>query len=429
MTKPVQEAPTRPDGPQETGLPVLPPLSALAEIVILFALIYGLDYVTPNVSVLDLSPHPFWIPVLLVSLQYGTVSGLVAAAVAIALSLFAGLPEQDIGENLFAYFLRVLGQPILWIGVSLLVGQLRMRQLAVKQELRHANAMLTRQRDDLSRHSLDLRARVERLEQELARRYAATPHHGVAALVEAMAAGGMAKPLERQSVLERACAALFPDAVVAAYALEDNALVECAAVGRKINSGPRSRILRDDPIYRAVVTNGRGISVLDRDGEAALSGAGLMAVPIPSGAEENGNVPLRSGDGSKRAAVFGALLVEKADPSAITNEGLKALEQLGHALQPRAARTIEQPAGAFDLPRRKRVAATPAVAAPARAAASQSIVSAGSGRRMSLKEMLQSVKIQPPAGASHPQPDDDVRDSAASVQERAGARSDAGNEP
>ena len=50
------------------ALPVLPPLTALAEIVVLFALIYGLDQLTPNLSILDLSPHPFWIPVLLVSL-------------------------------------------------------------------------------------------------------------------------------------------------------------------------------------------------------------------------------------------------------------------------------------------------------------------------------------------------------------------------
>ncbi len=79
--------------PDIKSLPVLPPLSALAEIVILFALIYIVDELTPTISVLDLSPHPFWIPVLLLSLQYGTVSGFLAAATAIGLSLYGGVPR------------------------------------------------------------------------------------------------------------------------------------------------------------------------------------------------------------------------------------------------------------------------------------------------------------------------------------------------
>lgn len=316
-------------GPPAEGLPVLPPWTALVEIAVLFGLIYGLDYLTPNLAILDLSPHPFWIPVLLVSLQYGTVSGFIAAAVAIALTQFAGVPEQDIGENLFTYFLRVWGQPILWIGVALLVGQFRMRQLAAKLELRHHNEVLLRQRDDLARHSAELRGRVERLEQELVTRQVSSPHRAAAALIGVIGAGGLSDDNDCQRILEEACKPVFPDATIVIYRLQDKMLVECAVVGRKPDTGPRIRIEPNDPIYRAVIERGRRLSVLDHAGELALAGAGLVAIPIASD-----TLPV----------AFGMLVVEKADPDLLKVEGIKALELLAHAVAPRKARRMPLPA-------------------------------------------------------------------------------------
>lgn len=323
------------------GISVLPPLTALAEIAILFLLIYTVDQLTPNLAILDLSPHPFWIPVLLVSLQYGTVSGFIAAAVAIALSLFAGLPEQDIGENLFAYFLRVLGQPILWIGVALLVGQFRMRQLEAKQELRLANQTLTQQREDLAHHARDLRRRVEEIEQELATRYASAPHTPAAVLTQAMDEGGLRADTDLQAVFARAAIALFPDAVVTAYRLRDGVMAECAVCGRLPDTGPRIRITREDPLFRAIIDERRSLSVLTSAGENLLGRTGLAAVPIPA-ATVAGPDPLAASPATHEppaaSVPFGMLVIEHADPAAITGEGLMALEMLAHALSPRPPR-------------------------------------------------------------------------------------------
>lgn len=337
--------------PEDKGLPVLPPLSALAEIVILFALIYGIDRLTPNLAILDLSPHPFWIPVLLVSLQYGTVSGFIAAAAATALSLFSGMPEQDIGENLFAYFLRVLGQPILWIGVALLVGQFRMRQLAAKQELRHANRALTVQRDDLARHAHQLRARVAHLEQELSTRYGAPPHAIAATLAETMAAGGLREDADEQAVLQSAAAGLFPEAVIAAYRLRNGMLAECAASGRRPDSGPRIRITQDDALFRAVIGEGRSVSVLSRAGEVLMAETGLAAVPIPGDTEVQ--TAAAATPGVAASPPYGMLVIERAPPDTITPDGMRALEMLAHALSPRQRRPLIEDAEHGLIPPRR----------------------------------------------------------------------------
>lgn len=321
--------------PDIKSLPVLPPLSALAEIVILFALIYIVDELTPTISVLDLSPHPFWIPVLLLSLQYGTVSGFLAAATAIGLSLYGGFPEQEIGENLFAYFLRVFGQPILWIGVALFVGQFRMRQLGAEQELRIANHTLTAQRDDLARHSQQLSSRVELLERELTTRHAVPPHATAAVLAKTIAAGGLHDERTGQAVLERAASAMFPDAIITAYRVRDGYMAEVAVSGRKIGAGPRIRIPGDDPLYRAVVEERRSVSVLEKDGESVLKSTGHAAVPIKAPLESE-VIDMTAARASEHPAinVFGMLVIEKARPAVITQEGIVALEQLARALEP-----------------------------------------------------------------------------------------------
>lgn len=348
--------------PTEGSVSILPPLSALAEIVVLFAVIYAIDKLTPNLAILDLSPHPFWIPVLLVSLQYGTISGFIAAAVAIAISLFSGLPEQDIGENLFAYFLRVLGQPMLWIGVALLVGQFRMRQLGAKHELRVANQALKSQRDDLARHARELRGRVEVLEQELATRYSAPPHTGAAVLSQTMAAGGLQLDGDAQAVLARAAKTLFPGAVLTAYRVRDDIMAEVAVCGRKPDTGPRIRIPNDDPLYRAVILEGRSVSVLEPGSDEVLAQTGLVAVPIPSGrtapsgspapsdahtshrqSDTDGQAmqpPDRDMDWVRSSLPIGMLVMERADPAAISPQGILALEMLAHALAPRPPRPL-----------------------------------------------------------------------------------------
>lgn len=402
--------------PVTTGVPVFPPLTALIETAVLFIAIYGLDALMPGLGLLDLSPHPFWIPVLLVSLQYGTVSGFIAAAVAIALTLFAGLPEQDIGENLFAYFLRVWGQPILWIGVALLVGQFRMRQLAAKHELRLTNAALTRQRDDLARHSGDLRERIQALEQELATRYSVAPHATAAILAKTIAAGGLGVEGERQSVFHAAASALFPGAVLAAYCMRNGALSECAVAGRPADRGPRIRIEADEPLYRAVIEQGRVLSVLDAGHETILKDAGLAAAPIP---------------GEAAGTAFGMIVIEKADPLALSEEGIAALDLLAQSLSPRLPLERRQRPRLHVLPRilvsgaRSRAIVVrqprPVTSRPAEVAATPSALSAvpakavgvaPAARTKSLMERLQPTSL---AHATSPPAKQDVEAKASAL--------------
>lgn len=306
MARPVDPVRPAPAEPENDGLPVLPPLAAIGELAVAFAIIHGIDWLRPELGVLDMQPHPFWIPLLLLSLQYGTVSGLVAAGVAIAATMSAGLPEAGIGENHFAYFLRVWGQPILWIAMALLVGQFRMRQIASKQELRRVNHALARQRADLAAHCARLRERGEMLDRELATRQGAGPLQALAALaaVERQLASGA--PPSPADVLARLAPVAFPGGRLTLLAVAaDGAL-------RNADAGPASGAHELDaghPLARALERGGEAIGVLDRGGEALLAGVALAAAPV------------RGADG----AAVGVLLLDGVAPKSLGSEGLAAL--------------------------------------------------------------------------------------------------------
>src|SRR3954470_3928529 len=90
------------------------------ESVLIFVILLCIEWMIPGpASLARLSPHPFWIPVILISSQYGSASGLSITGCAGALSLFARWPEKPAQEDFYRYSMRIWREPILWIFGSL----------------------------------------------------------------------------------------------------------------------------------------------------------------------------------------------------------------------------------------------------------------------------------------------------------------------
>src|SRR5262245_61903386 len=73
----------------------------------------------------SVSPHPFWVVVLLIAAQYGTGEALVAAALSGAALLINNLPEQGFNEDLYAWLLRISFNPVLWCIAAVALGEIR----------------------------------------------------------------------------------------------------------------------------------------------------------------------------------------------------------------------------------------------------------------------------------------------------------------
>lgn len=277
-----------------SGLPVLPPLAALVELSVLVGVIVLIDWAFPAFDFSSVEPSPFWVPVLLLSLQYGTVAGLIAAAVSTAAYVFNGVADQAIGENFFTYLLRIWALPILWTGVALVLGQFRLRQIAEKEQLRQSLAKRTDEADRLAHYSKDLEARCHRLERQLTTRSAA-PVKPVLDALSTMAA----QPADIAVALAAVTNSLWPGAQISVSEITPNGCDVIANSGWPAAASWASGISAAHPLYRAIAGERRAVSVLNRGDEAVLAGHGLAAAPI------------LSADGER---VAGMLKIEMIDP-------------------------------------------------------------------------------------------------------------------
>ena len=82
---------------------------------------------------ISMSLHPFWVIVLLVTVQYGPKEALAASLLASAFLLVGNMPEQSVTETLYGYILRVIYLPFLWVVASLVLGAIRSRQIREKE--------------------------------------------------------------------------------------------------------------------------------------------------------------------------------------------------------------------------------------------------------------------------------------------------------
>lgn len=296
------------------GLPVLPPLVAFVELASVVGLIMLVDWALPDVDLADLQPHPLWLPVLLLSLQYGTVSGLLAALVAIVVTVLAGFPEEGVGENHFSYVLRIWSQPILWIGAAVLLGQLRMRQITERQELmRHASELAV-ERDNLASYASELRRRCELLE----RGRAAGVDAPAVSLLQAL--GGLpTAPGDVDAAFKRCMDLAFPGAKASVFALTPPGARKIADNGWDAEARWLTEVPSTHALYRAVVDEGLSLNVIVAGDEVRLAGEGMVAVPIRS---------------LQQRRIVGFVKIERAPAAAISDETTAALDVVAAALLP-----------------------------------------------------------------------------------------------
>ncbi len=299
------------------ALPVLPPRVALIEMLVLLVLPAALDHFWPVFpSLSEMHPHFFWLPVLLLSLQYGTVSGLLAAGLAIALSASLGWPDQEVGENHFSYLLRVWSQPVLWLTAALVLGQFRMRQIERKQGLARQVAELSSQRKALADYSGNLRTRCETLEREIARRRDPSARAVLNALGHLDAADGD----ELRARFSECLRLAFGPSQIAVFAREGNdlKLVVRHSGGETIKPA-RDLLSRGEALADVLLSEGRALSVMVPGEETLLGNDGLVAVPV---------ISPRVGE------IIGMLKLEVADASELDADTARRLAVIAIQIAP-----------------------------------------------------------------------------------------------
>jgi hypothetical protein len=290
------------------------------EFVIIFSLLLLVVTATPIGPHLgSISPHPLWIPVLLLSSQCGTMAGIAAAAASMALHWLTGMPPQNGGEDIYDYLYRVWREPMLWPVAAVVLGgfqaQHAQRMQALRSRLIETNAQLR----SIGNLAQELRTHCDTLERQIACAADRSIEAGLAALDDV----GRTGPEGLGLALPRAMELLVGTGSYLLFTLRDNRLAAAPDLSHVLDDAgklPRIESLPEG-LEAKLVREQRLLSIRRVEDAGHLAGSGLIAVPILSPASDR---------------LIGALLIQSMDPMRLTEEterSVRALSrELSHAL-------------------------------------------------------------------------------------------------
>ena len=290
------------------------------ELILLFSLLLGVEFTLLGPARLaSMSPHPFWLPVILMSVQYGAGGGLAAALTAIAVSCVIGWPDQAGGEDFYDYARRIWGEPMMWLGAAIILGGLRSQHLYTLDDLHDQLADAEEQRQQIGKLCNTLKSHCEHLE----RRMACSRDRSIEAGLAALASVRNSESKDLPHSLAAAVELLLGPATYTVLFYGDGRLSERSEFKRfgDPQREAASTTGLSPELEDALVREKRHLSILRDDDARLLAGTALFAAPIVSSGSEQ---------------VLGALLIQSMDASHIRQEretGLDAIcRELAHAL-------------------------------------------------------------------------------------------------
>lgn len=274
-----ENAPVLPLEPH-TGKRILGiPTGAILETVIFYAVLLLIDFVfRDGTRFWGVSPHPFWLPVLLLTMHYGTNAGIIAATIGTVFLLAGNIPEQTMEQDLYQYVGAIVVQPILWFLAALILGELRMRHIRERDLLRSKVTELQTQAKAIG----DAYNRLHEVKMGLEHRIA-THMKSVVSLYDA------AKAIENlnerdvyQSIGQIIKNIVNPDKF-SIYMEDPKQPGKLSLVSQEgWGEGDKFQTSFDSstPLYKALVSDQQVLCVSNPDQQNILQGQGILAGPL-----------------------------------------------------------------------------------------------------------------------------------------------------
>ena len=250
--------------------------TALIEMGLFFAVALVIDFVfLDGVRFWNVAPHPFWIAVVLMSVQYGTNEGVLAAVLSTLMLLVGNLPDQGVEQDLYAYLLDVSISPILWLVTAVLVGELRLRQINKENTLNEALEEARERENTVAGRYKNLLAVKERLEARVAGQLKTV----FSTYQAAKAIENLSGPQVLLGVSKLVESVLNPQKF-SIFLLQDDVLQAGFGKGWTIDDNYARNFGPGSPLFQQVIGAQKYIWIVDPVGERILDGQGIMAGPL-----------------------------------------------------------------------------------------------------------------------------------------------------
>lgn len=251
-------------------------LSALVEAAVLLGILLLIShYFGGGHRFINISPHPFWAVVLLVTVQYGCLEGIATAFMA-TLALYVGnMPTQQFDETLFDYQIRIATIPFLWFVAAFILGEMRLRVENQKIQLASQLADLTDQATTVHNAYQKLKATKEHQDRLLA-----SQRKTVASIYTSFKYLEALSPSQILMDLDKIFDMALGPKKFSVYAVGPNGFEVATSHGWKESDHFLRRITMDMPLYHAIGVERRLVTAVDPKDETILGNEGVVAGPL-----------------------------------------------------------------------------------------------------------------------------------------------------
>ena len=269
---------------------------------------------------------PFWIPVVLLSAQYGSSGGVIAAITGVLLYLLLGLPQQGVDQDYYDYLIDLWKQPALWTLTAIILGEIGTRHINERIYLSEQMMMFKKQRQTIADYCTQLEQNIGGLERQLA-------------TIEEHSSKNLIGQFKAIAALDAArLEADFPSLMEQIFGPIDFALhrFSNAGSGRLLAQGegvddhfkkPLEHIVSGE-LREWLEQSARPFSVLTKNREKSFDDQCLFAEPL-----RNDN----------RGGVIGALIIHQLPPEAINEDTQVLLQIIASVLEENLSREQRYP--------------------------------------------------------------------------------------
>ncbi len=261
-----------------------------------------------KINYFAVSPHPYWILIVLMSAQYGTNEGLTAALIGTVILELGPLPVRNILQDKSEYFFLLAKTPLMWFVTAVILGELRMKHMQERDLLRAAALEANEKQEKIATSYNSLKKLKERLEMRVASEMQTT-----LMVINAF------KELEeqgREGIINGAnelTKTLVAPEKFSIFLLEKDSLICACKDGWQPSDHFEESFGPDTPIYQEIVENHRILSLHISD-PSILQDQGVLAAPIICNPEKQ---------------VFGMIKVEQIPVVRLNTATIETLRLIG----------------------------------------------------------------------------------------------------
>lgn len=220
----------------------------------------------------DMAMHPFWIIVVLTALQYGVAEALAAAALSTFFLLAGNLPEQQLTETMYDYLLRIGTLPLLWVGAALVLGSIRTRQVAERDEMAERLSQAEEAAHAIVAGYNALKQVKEKLEARLAEE-----KRGVLTVYSAAKELEVANAGDVSIAAAKLVATALDPFKFSIYRWDDAVMRLTTMQGWQEDDRYPRELSADEPLVRALLLHKRVLCITRPEDEPILAGQGVLA--------------------------------------------------------------------------------------------------------------------------------------------------------